>query len=156
MTAREMSAELRRAPSILVRFAWMAIVGGIATLVYAVATWGFVAGLGLPIVLASPIAYGLAAAWSYRGHRRLTFADRVAGAGAIWRFSGLTLAGYGAATLLPAVTSGWLGAPPEASIIVVCLAVPILNYVALSRHVFRVPRPNPSAAVPPAARLLRG
>lgn len=151
-----MPTEPRHAPSILVRFAAMAIVGGIATLIYAGATWAFVTRLGLPIVLASPVAYGLAAAWSYRGHRRLTFADREAGAGAAWRFSALTLAGYAASAVVPALASGWLGASPEASILIVCIAIPVLNYVVLSRHVFRGPRSKPPAAVPSGAGLLRG
>lgn len=130
----------------------MAVVGGVATALYAVLSWTAVQVLSLPIALASPIAYGLAAIWSFRGHRCLTFGDRRPRQGASARFFALTVIGYGAASAIPLIASGWLGAPPEASILIVCLAIPVLNYAVLSRHIFaRAPAQTLPVAKFPAA-----
>ena len=141
-----------RGPSTLARLACMAVVGGVATALYAILTLTAVKVLSLPIALASPIAYGLAAIWSFRGHRRLTFRDRIPHSAAPARFLALTLIGYGAASAIPALVSGWLAGPPEASILIVCLAIPALNYIVLNRHVFaRSQAQSPSATAFPAA-----
>lgn len=141
-----------RGPSTLARLTCLAVVGGVATALYASLTWTAVTVLGLPIALASPVAYGVAAIWSFRGHRHLTFRDRLPHSAAPARFLALTLIGYGAASAIPAFVSGWLAAPPEAAILIVCLAIPALNYIVLNRHVFAHSRaPSPSATAFPTA-----
>lgn len=114
----------------------MVLVGGIATMLYAGLTWGAVTGLAIPIALASPAAYGLAAFWSYRGHRRFTFGDRTPRSDAALRFTALTLVGYAAASAVPALATHGFGASPETAILVTCIVIPALNYVVLNRHVF--------------------
>jgi hypothetical protein len=41
-----------------------------------------------------------------------------------------------AALVIPAFVTSLMGTPVEASILATCLAIPLMNYVALSRLVF--------------------
>ncbi|WP_245259382.1 GtrA family protein [Methylobacterium sp. 77] len=130
------------------RLARMIVVGGIATVLYAGLSLAGTTALGLPLTLASPLSYGLASIWSYAGHRWLTFGDRQPARRAALRFSALTIAGYGAAAILPAIVGGMFGGPPWHSILTVCVAVPAVNYVILSRHIFIAPALPPGEGQP--------
>ncbi len=114
----------------------MVLVGGIATLLYACLSMAGTTIAGLPLLLVSPLSYGLASLWSYAGHRWLTFGDRQPAPRAALRFFCLTMAGYGAAAAIPAIIGGLFEGPPWLSILIVCIGIPAVNYVVLSRHVF--------------------
>lgn len=114
----------------------MVLVGGIATLLYACLSLAGTAVAGLPLPLVSPLSYGLASLWSYAGHRWLTFSDRQPAPRAALRFSVLAMVGYAAAAAIPAIIGGLFKEPAWLSILVVCIGIPAVNYVVLSRHIF--------------------
>jgi len=136
-----MNATPRSGLARLSRLSWFGGVGALSTAIYAVTTWLLAKQLALPAVIASCAAYTAAALVSYFGHRRLTFRSgrphRESGS----RFVALSLVSYAIASLTPALVSGRLHAPIELSIAIVCVLVPVLNYVVLSLVVFRAPEP---------------
>ena len=117
------------------------MVGGTSTLIYATLAWCSATSLGLPMPLASLVAYALAAMWSYFGHRALTFRGAYPHSRARTRFFILALSGYGIAIAVPAFVDGYLGGRLESSILLTCIAIPFANYVFLSRYVFREREP---------------
>jgi putative flippase GtrA len=123
----------------------MLAVGGAATGIYALLTWTGVTIASAPAPLASFLAYLAASIFSYGAHRRFTFASSRPHSEALSRFSALSLAGYVAALVVPALVTETLGAPVSVSILITCTVIPAANYVALSRLVFRT-RPPVTAA----------
>ena len=119
------------------RIAGFVLVGGSATVIYATLAWAAATGFGLSMPLASPLAYGLAALWSFFGHRVLTFRGASPHPRTRTRFMALALSGYAIAFAVPAIVDGFFGGRPEASILLTCLAIPLANYFVLSRYVFR-------------------
>ncbi|WP_052341221.1 GtrA family protein [Salinarimonas rosea] len=111
-------------------------VGGTSTGLYLALAFAGEARLGLPAAAASIGAYAVAAVFSYLAHRGFTFRSRRPHREAAWRFSLLTAAGWGAALAIPVVLTGAFGAPPLASFLVVAIAIPAANALALSRLVF--------------------
>lgn len=124
-------------PARLVRWG---VVGAAATLSYASLTWLLATQVGLTATVSSVCSYALSAFISYFGHRLLTFRSTRPHREALSPFIGVSLAGYGMAFLIPTVVSDILGARVEISILITCAAVPVLNYLGLSRLVFRAPR----------------
>jgi putative flippase GtrA len=122
------------------RLFWWGVVGGAATLSYASLAWLLTKGADLPAAFASVVAYAVSACLSYVGHRHLTFRSRRSHGEAVSAFVGVSIVGYGAAFLVPAVITGLLGAPVEVSILLTCVTVPTLTYLGLSRFVFRTSR----------------
>jgi putative flippase GtrA len=112
------------------------LVGGTATAVYAVFTWVAVTLLGWPAPVGSLASYALAASLSYAGHRLVTFRDAAPSRRSGTRFTLIAALGYLAALVIPAFVTSLMGTPVEASILATCLAIPLMNYVALSRLVF--------------------
>lgn len=135
-TARRPGPALCALASLARRPARFALVGGAATLIYAGLTWTAAAAYGVPVPLASPAAYGVAAGWSYLGHRGLTFRGSQPHPRARLRFLALTLVGYAVAFLVPVLMDRVPGGRPEAAILLTCLAVPLANYIVMSRHIF--------------------
>lgn len=127
----------------LMRLRRLVLVGAAATILYAALAWSGTVLLGLASPLASVLAYALAAAPSYFGHRLLTFQSTRPHREAAPRFAGLTILGYLIAFAAPAILTDVLGLNPSVAIIVVCVAVPAVNAVALSRLVFRAPLLGP-------------
>lgn len=121
------------------RLRWLVLVGAAATILYAVSAWAGTVLLGLASPVASLAAYAIAAALSYCGHRYLTFRSSRPHSEAAPRFAGVSALGYLLAFIVPALLTGFAGAPPLVAIIVVCIAVPVFNAVALSRIVFAAP-----------------
>jgi putative flippase GtrA len=117
----------------------LALVGATATILYAAFAWAGTALLGLASPLASVLAYALAAAPSYWGHRLLTFRSSRPHREAAPRFAGVSALGYGTALVVPLLLTEALGAHPLLAICLVCIAVPVLNAIALSRIVFAAP-----------------
>ena len=127
----------------LQRLGWLAGVGLAATAMYAGLAWAGIMLFGLASSLASLAAYCIAAAFSYHGHRRLTFRSNRSHGEAVPLFAGVSAFGYVAALAVPALLTDALGLHPAFAIVVVCLCVPLVNVVALSRLVFRSPLIGP-------------
>lgn len=121
------------------RLSRFAAVGALATVIYAVLAFCLSGGLGLAILPAAPaslVAYAAAAAFSYAGHKYVTFVSHGAHVFEAPRFLALTALGLGFAWLLPTILVGGAGLPPAVPIIVTCILVPVVNYVVLDRWVF--------------------
>jgi putative flippase GtrA len=123
----------------LKRPALLVLVGLAATLIYAGLALLLGEVLPLPAAMTSITAYALAAVASWFGHRRLTFAGETPPPDAPARFAALGLAGYALAFLLPLLLTDMLVLPGWIAIAATCVAVPILNALALSQLVFRAP-----------------
>jgi putative flippase GtrA len=109
-----------------------------ATLLYAVLAALFSAGepaLMNPVV-GSVLAYGLAAGFSYAGHKYFTFVSDGAHRLEAPRFVVVTLLGLAVSFASPAVLSGKLGLPVQIAIGLTCVVIPFVNYVVLRRWVF--------------------
>jgi putative flippase GtrA len=124
-------------PTWLSRLSWYGGVGALSAAIYALATWFLAKQLAWPAAAASCAACTVAALVSYFGHRRLTFRSDRPHREAVSRFVALSLVSYMVAFIVPSIVSGLLQAPIELSIAIVCLLIPAMNYVALSRLVFR-------------------
>lgn len=119
---------------------WFGAVGALSTAVYAVLTWLGATQLALPAAVSSVISYAIAAGVSYTGHRLLTFRFDTPHRKAVSRFIVVSILGYITAFAIPAFVEGILQGPIEISIAITCVAIPIMNYLALSRFVFRSPQ----------------
>lgn len=117
--------------ALLSRFA---LIGVGATLLYAVLA--LLMSDALPPVPASLAAYAVATAFSYLGHKFVTFVSEGAHRTEMPRFLVLTLAGFGIATALPAVLTSMLGWPPAIAVLLTCVLVPAVNFFVLDRWVF--------------------
>ena len=124
------------ASPVAARFLCFGLVGGTATVAYAVLTWVAVALLGWPAPAGSLACYVLAASMSYAGHRLLTFRETVPSRRSGARFTFVAALGYAAALVIPAVVTSLFDISIEAAILATCLVIPLMNYVALSRLVF--------------------
>ncbi|HYF55319.1 MAG TPA: GtrA family protein [Salinarimonas sp.] len=114
------------------------VVGALSTLTYAMLAHLALAGLGWRADVASLAAYALAAAGSYAAHRTVTFRSRRPHRAAGWRFALVSVAGYGLAFAIPWLLTERLRWAPIAATGLVCVAIPMLNALALSRFVFEV------------------
>ncbi|WP_051333947.1 GtrA family protein [Mesorhizobium sp. WSM3224] len=114
------------------------VIGIGATLIYALLAASFSAAAAMPLnpAMGSVLAYGLAAVFSYAGHKYFTFVSRGAHRFEVPRFAVLTLAGLATSFALPAVLSQWLGLPVQVPIALTSLLVPLVNYVVLRHWVF--------------------
>ena len=120
------------------RLSRFALIGGAATLIYAVCAALLTTG-GTPILPAAAgsfAAYAIAALFSYAGHKYFTFVSRGAHRFEAPRFLALTAAGLCFSWMLPALMVGGLQAPPLAPIVATCVVVPAVNYFVLGRWVF--------------------
>jgi|SRR4051812_951427 putative flippase GtrA len=133
-------------PAWLSRLSWYGGVGTLSAAIYALATWLLAKQLAWPAVAASCAAYTVAALVSYFGHRRLTFRSDRPHREAVSRFVALSTVSYTVAFVTPGIVSGLLQAPIELSIAIVCVLIPAINYLALSRLVFRVPESRRGSA----------
>jgi len=111
-------------------------VGGGATVLYGIASFALAAA-GLPAVLASVVAYALSTAFAYLGHRTFTFGSRGDPSEEAPRFLVLNALGLALALALPAAATGVLHVDGRLGFLAACLAIPICNYFALKRLVFR-------------------
>ncbi len=117
------------------RISKFAAVGLIATGLYA--TVAFLLSFSLPATQASVCAYGVAAIFSYCGHKSLTFESSEAHSIEAPRFVALTVAGITISWVLPFILTDGLHLPAFVPIIAACLLIPVFNYVVLDRWVFR-------------------
>lgn len=109
-----------------------------ATLLYALLAAMFSAGRPIMMdpVAGSVIAYAVASAFSYAGHKYFTFSSGGAHRFEAPRFVVLTLLGLAISFAFPAILSGKLGLPAQIPIVLTCLFVPVVNYVVLRHWVF--------------------
>jgi putative flippase GtrA len=112
------------------------VVGVCVTLVYA-GLAGLFASAGLEPVSASALAYACSAVLSYTAHKRATFRSKGPHAVEAPRFLLTFAIGSALAVALPAALTRVLELPPAYATATVCVAVPVANYVALRRFVFR-------------------
>ena len=86
--------------------------------------------------VASLLAYVATAIFSYCAHRVFTFASNGDYRFEIPRFAALTLSGVATSFIVPLVLAQWLLLPMVVPVAVVCVVIPLLNYVALDHWVF--------------------
>jgi putative flippase GtrA len=135
---REGNAGLR-----LVEAAWslrlsrFVLIGIASTVLYAVLAFVFAPMEGLDATGASVLAFAFAAAFSYAGHKYVTFVSGGAHRLELPRFVVLSASGLAVASLLPAVLSGFFGLPVAVPILLACITIPAVNYVVLGKWVFR-------------------
>lgn len=115
------------------------LVGGLATLIYAVLVVMLVELLGLSATLAAILAFILATLVSYVGHSRWVFGDRLVGLapyGRLGRFYGVTLVSFGlnvGGMFLISEVAGWhYGWGVAFS----CLVVPLVTFWLHNRWTF--------------------
>lgn len=127
---------LRRNPfGLLTRFA---LVGVAATILYAVLALAFGRLLDSHAgAWTSLLAYGVAAVFSYLAHRAFTFASDGDRAAEIPRFIVVTATGAAISFAVPAVVQTGFGLPLAVAVLLVCLVIPLINFLVLDRWVFR-------------------
>jgi putative flippase GtrA len=118
------------------RLSRFAAIGASATLLYAALALAF-ANIGMPATGGSVAAFLLAAAFSYAGHKYVTFASAGRHRFEMPRFMAVSAAGLAVVSVLPAVLTDMLGFPAAVPILLACLVIPAVNYVVLGRWVFR-------------------
>ncbi|MCC2095454.1 MAG: GtrA family protein [Hyphomicrobiales bacterium] len=112
------------------------IIGIGSTLIYALFAVILHYLANVPTVAASFAAFCCGAVFSYFGHRIFTFHDTGRIGRSVPRFIGVNLLGNGIAIGLPWVVSDMLQYPAMLSIVLVCIVVPVMNYVLLKSFVF--------------------
>lgn len=115
-----------------------AAIGGMSTLIYAVATLILCEprGIGMSAASASIFGYGGGAIFSYCGHRFVTFMSDGAVGFEIARFVCATTIGFLVSTGLAVVLSGLVGQPPFVPVAIASVLVPIMNFIILRKFVF--------------------
>lgn len=92
-----------------------------------------------PAALASLVAYGISGVFSYLGHRLLTFQSDAPHRQALPRFVLVNIAGYLIAVVVPLLLTDVLNWPPLIATVLVCVAVPAMNFILLTMFVFLKP-----------------
>lgn len=121
----------------LLRLARYGLVGGLATVTYAVLAIALVSRLGMDPTTSSALAFLIAIPVSYLGQKHFTFASKGATRTELPRFlvvQGLNLI---AATLIMRVVAVDLGLGHVIGTIAVVATIPLATYVMLNRAVFR-------------------
>jgi putative flippase GtrA len=114
------------------------LVGVLATVLYALLASALMSPewIGFSAVPASLAAYAAAALFSYFAHRAVTFMSRGRHRREAPRFLLLTATGLAVAYCAPALLTGLFGLPGIVSILVTCIAIPVLNLIVLRLWVF--------------------
>jgi putative flippase GtrA len=117
------------------RIAAFAGVGALATVGYFIIaeSLGF---LGLKPVLASLVAYGICACWSYLGQKRFAFGSSAPHHVEAPRFVVATVAGLAIAAGMPRLFGGLL-VSPHLAVLATCILVPAVSFVISQYFVFR-------------------
>ena len=118
------------------RLSRFAAIGILSTVLYAALALTF-NRLGIQATGASVLAFGIAAIFSYAGHKYVTYVSGGRHAFELPRFLALSAAGLAVVSMLPALLSGVLGLPAAVPVLLACIVVPAVNYVVLGRWVFR-------------------
>jgi putative flippase GtrA len=128
---------MRRPNYLLQRLSRFAVVGMVATAIYAICAMMFMRWeTRLTPAEASFLAYVLAAIFSYVGHKFVTFMSSGCHRFEAPRFAILTLSGFAVAYTLPQILTVRLGLPHAVPVLVTCVVVPLVNFVMLDRWVF--------------------
>lgn len=112
------------------------LIGAASTALYAVLALAFSSVQGIGVTVASILAFGIAAIFSYAGHKYITFVSGGAHRFELPRFLVLTAVGLVVVTALPALLSGYFGLPAALPVLLACLAIPAVNFVVLGKWVF--------------------
>ncbi len=113
------------------------LIGGASTVLYAVLALALSNVEGVGVTGASILAFGIAAVFSYVGHKYITFVSGGDHRFELPRFLVLTLLGLVVVSLLPAILCGVLDLPAAVPIVLACVFIPAVNYVVLGLWVFR-------------------
>jgi putative flippase GtrA len=113
-----------------------AAVGGAATATYFIIAMAGTAA-AFPAWASSLFAYGIATLVSYGGHKLLTFRSSAPVSQTAPRFAVLALLQYAIALLVPALLADWIGLAPSLAYGIVCVLIPAISFVTMSRFVFR-------------------
>lgn len=111
------------------------IVGGASTALYVALTLVFERA-DVAFAPASAISYFAAGVFSFLGHRAFTFASNGFWMSEAARFAALNLAGLLAASTAPFILANRFGMAPPHAILVICVAAPAINYLAMRSLVF--------------------
>jgi putative flippase GtrA len=120
----------------MLRLLHFLLVGGIATLMYALVVTLANIWLPLPASANSLLAYGLSMCVSYAGHRIFTFRSQIAHSHTAPRFIMTGAVGYALAFLIPFGLTDTLGYSSHIATVMSCIAIPLVNYALLSLFVF--------------------
>ncbi|RWM10294.1 MAG: GtrA family protein [Mesorhizobium sp.] len=125
----------RSEPARVLRFV---AIGGLSTLIYAAGTLALSGrhGFGMPAGIASVIAYGAGAVFSYCGHRFVTFMSDGAVGFEIARFACATAIGFLLSVGLATIFADLAGFPASVPVVLASILVPVLNFIILRRFVF--------------------
>ena len=115
----------------LVRFASLGVVNSALYLVLAMM---FSKAFGFAALVASVLAYSIAAAVAYLGHKFLTFGQPDHAPSEMMRFVAASGIGLSLATLIPILLAGFV---PLTSFVTVLVLVPVCSFLMLKFFVFR-------------------
>ena len=118
------------------QLARFSVVGLVATLCYSVIAWELTIRTTLSPTAASAIAYSVSGVFSFFGHRVFSFRSRNNMSYELPRFLILLIIGYAISILLPYVFTVKNDMHPMIAIILVCLVIPVFNYLYMIIYVF--------------------
>jgi putative flippase GtrA len=113
------------------------LVGITATALYALIAFLLTFVIPGSAAIASLIAFSLSGVFSYFGHRRFTFQSHDNVKRSASRFACVNAFAYGVSAAIPLIVTDTLAYRPEASIALVCIVIPVMNYLLLNWFVFR-------------------
>jgi putative flippase GtrA len=108
-----------------------------AACVYFLIAWALSTQGVLPASVASFIAYLASAGFSYLGHKALTFRSSAPHRRELPRFALAGALGYAIAVIVPLVLTDFWRFQPVIAIVIVCIAVPVVNFLLLTFFVFK-------------------
>lgn len=94
------------------------------------------AALGLALVPAAAVGFGVSLVPAYVGHRRLTFRSAGAKSDEVPRFVASSLLCFGLTLACTHLFVSWLGLPSLAALALTSVFVPVLNLALLAGFVF--------------------
>ncbi|NRB01682.1 MAG: GtrA family protein [Rhodobacteraceae bacterium] len=112
-----------------------AVVGTSVAIFYVLAYTGLTA-VGLSLVVANAVAYGMAILVQYAGQAVYTFRRQFFDAAQASRFFVMTLCGYLAAALITSAIAPALGWPHVQAAVIVAVWIPLQNYIFMKIWVF--------------------
>ena len=118
------------------RLSRFVLIGFGSTALYALLAFALSRIQELGVTAASVLAFGIAALFSYAGHKYVTFVSGGSHSFELPRFLVLSGVGLAVVAILPALLSDCFGLPAAIPILLACLAIPAINFVMLDRWVF--------------------
>jgi putative flippase GtrA len=136
MSAAPLPEARSKGVAAVLRLLRFAAIGLGATILYAILALLFESALTVDAVTASVLAYGLAAAFSYFGHKLFTFASAGDHQKEAPRFIATALAGLVIAAATPTIFTHMLALPSWIAVGATCVVIPLANLLVLEKWVF--------------------